>query len=459
MAKVEKKILTFGDGINTDVPPLSIKDTQYVYGLNMDTRESPSNTVRPPRSTYASLMSSSALSLGQRNNAQLHAVNGVTWQYWSSTGWVPLTTSLSPYDPAQIMDFVTGATRYTILMNGVDRKHWDGSSTAVALGDGTTPNTPLFTVFSGRVYALSGATLFFSGLNHIDDWTTANDAGSITIVDARGDGTGICTYNSHVIAFTEYSMHELWGTGPPNYDLTDVEGNKGCISHRSIAEANSLLYWLWYGEVCSYGGNTPVNVGRAVRQYLEGINLNYKTGCCAGVDGDFYYLAIPYGSTATGNNLLLKYDTRLNIWNVEPGNFIDFTTIGGTLYGLDNTGQVWNMRDMTVAEGYDSSTLIPWQFITKPFLDNAVGEPKTINDLWLVSEVPVGSLTLGYNLSVNDNTNFTTLATVNTSTDAQNQRIIPPNNAISKASWYKFKFSGSGKASVHYLQKNYGITE
>ncbi len=465
MAKQEKKILTFGDGINTGMPPLMIKDTENVYSRNMDTREYPAYTVRPPRSTYAIAMSTNALSLGQRINSQLHAVNGNTWQYWpsGSTVWTILTTALSNTE-AEFHEFVTGTTRYTLMMNGTtERRYWDGTSTAVTLGDAKTPDTKYFTVHKGRVYALKGAAISFSALNLINDWTTANDAGSISIVRAKGDGTGITTYADHVIAFTEYSMHELWGTGPFNYELIDVEGNKGCISNRSIATANRRLFWLWYNEVCEYGGGAAKKISNAVDHYLENINLTYREKCVGGATGDYYYLSIPYGSSATQNNLLLKYDTRLGKWNVETGNFIDFTTIGNTLYGVDSAGQTWNMRDMTVAEGLDSATPISWEFITKPFTEGRIGEPKTVSDLWLVTDISTGStsFSVGYNLNVNNNdsTSFTALTTMAGSSEVQNQRIILPLNAISKANWYRLRFAGTGKATVHFLQKNYGITE
>lgn len=464
MAKQEKKILTFGDGINTGVPPLMIKDTEHVYNRNTDTLEYPAITVRPPRSTYATLMSTNALSLGQRSNTQLHAVNGNTWQYWvpASSAWTALTTTLSSTE-ADFAEFVTGTTRFTLMMNSTQKKYWDGSSTTLNLGDSNTPFTKYFTVHKGRIYALKGAVIYFCALNLINDWTTANDAGSISIVRAKGDGTGITTYADHVIVFTLYSMHELWGTGPYNYELIDIEGNKGCISHRSIATANRRLFWLWYNEVCEYGGGAAKKVSDAVDHYLENINLTYREKCVGGATGDYYYLSIPYGSSATQNNLLLKYDTRLGIWNVEPGNFIDFVTIGNTLYGVDATGQVWNMRDMSAAEGLDSATPISWEFITKPFTEGRIGEPKTVSDLWLVADISTGStsFSVGYNLNINnsDSTSFTALTTMAGSSEVQNKRIILPLNAISKANWYRLRFAGTGKATVHFLQKNYGITE
>ena len=67
----------------------------------------------------------------------------------------------------------------------------------------------------------------FCGLNKIDDWSTANDAGSIDVTRAYGPITALTEFRDFVTAFTEYSMHVLYGTGPTNYNLADVSSEDG----------------------------------------------------------------------------------------------------------------------------------------------------------------------------------------------------------------------------------------
>jgi hypothetical protein len=455
-----KKILDhLGDGENTGLPALRIGDNESMYSRNMDSRKYPSAAVRPPRSTYAAVNSTNAHSLGQRNNADLHVVDGNTWKYWvpASSAYTNLTTGLTATAYAEIGDFVTGTARYTILMNSTQKLIAQvGTSTAVVLGDANTPFTDKFTVHNGRVYALDGASIDYCALNKTSDWTTVDDSGSITVTDARGNGTAITTYMDHVIVWTEYSMHELWGTGPFNYKLVDIEGNKGCISHRSVVVANQRLYWLWFNEVCEYGGGGARKVSSQVDQYLRNINLTYKTKCVGGATGDYYYLAIPYGSAATENNLLLKFDTRLRKWYVETGAFRDFVTIGDTLYGVDTAGQVWNMRDMSAAEGSDSATAISWELILRPETENML-EPKTVSKMRLMADVSTGStsFSLGYstNTSNNDSTSFTALKTLSGSSNTQSVIVNMPLDAVNQDSWYRLRFAGTGYAEIHMLQK------
>lgn len=455
--KTKELLTTFGDGINVGVPPLQIKKTEATYLRNMDSRKYPAASVRPPRSTYGATLSTSVNAIGQRNNAILHTADGNTWKYWNvgTTTYIPITTGLTSTAKGEFGEFVTGTNRFTFFMNSTQKLIWDGASTALVLGDGSTPFTNLFTVHKGRIYALKGATVSYCALNATTDWTTANDAGSISLSKAKGDGTGIYEYNDHVIVFTEYSMHELFGSGPNNYELVDVEGEIGCISDRSLVKANRRLYWLWYDGVYEYNGSTPEKISQPVDDYIKGINFTYKTKCVAGTIGDFLYLSIPYG--AIQNNLILKFDTRLRKWYVEDGAFTDFVTIGNVLYGVDTAGVLWNMRDTSATEGFDSATPIPWSFITKPF-NYSPQDRQTLSEMYLVADMTTSStgFTVGFstNINNNDSTTFSQIASLTASTNTQNTRIQVPSSDLQNTYAYRLRFAGTGYCTIHNLQEN-----
>ena len=463
MANYFDKVLTLGGGINTGAPPLHIKNEEAVYLRNMDSWKYPSAAVRPGRTTYPTILSTNAHTLGERNNETLMAVDGNTWKYWNAatTAWVSLTTALASTE-AEMLDFATGTARYTILGNSTDTfRLYDGSTTLITVSDTNAPKTKIFTVNKGRIYAASPTAGKYCALNLTTDWTTANDAGSISLTRAKGAVTASAEYADMVIIWTEHSMHELYGTGPLNYQLVDVEGTVGCISQRSVIKVKSRIYWLWFDGVYEYNGGSPMKVSEPVDDYIENINFNLKTACVAGAVGDILYLAIPHGSGATKNNLVLKCDTRLKKWYVETGNFRDFVTIGNTLYGLDYDGQVWDMRDLTGTA--DSATPISWEFITKPFRHGNPSEPNTLNELWLVADISTGStaFTVGYSTKItnHDSTTFTTIKTLSGSSETQNQRIILKPAGVQKQDWYRLRFAGTGKAEIHYLEQKGGITK
>ena len=458
--QVKKIHNTFGNGINTGLPPFEIGEDELMYLRNMDSREYPAATVRPPRSPYATTLTTPN-ALGQRNNEYLHVVDGNTWKYWNpaSTAFVNLTTSLSSTE-AEIGEFATGTNKYTLLMNSTQKLIWDGTSTAINLGTIDTPLTKIFTVHKGRIYAARENDIKFCALNKTSDWTTANDAGSIDITRAKGNISGMTEYNDHVMAFTEYSMHELFGTGPPNYELIDVEGEVGCISARSITKGNRRLYWVWFDGVYEYDGASPVKISDAVNEYIQNITPAHKAKIVSGSIGDFLYIAIPYNSTV--NNLVLKFDTRLRKWYVEDGAFVDFVTIGNVLYGVDSAGQIWNMRNTSATEGVDSATPISWSMITKPFNENAVAEQKAVTEMSLVVDRSISStsFTIGYSTNVenNDSTSFITIVSdVPASSNIRKTRVQLPLSALQNVDWYRLRIAGTGQATVHSLQKNLRI--
>ena len=463
MANYFSKVLTLGDGINTGAPPLHIKNEEAVYLRNMDSWKYPSAAVRPGRTTYPTILSTNAHTLGERNNETLMAVDGNTWKYWNAatTAWVSLTTALASTE-AEMLDFATGTARYTILGNSTDTfRLYDGTSDLITVSDTNAPKTKKFTVNKGRIYALTDRDVKYCALNKTTDWTTANDAGSITVTRARGTLSAVARYNDRIIIFTEYSMYELYGTGPAYYELINIEGDVGCVSQRSLVKVERMLYWIWYDGVYEYAGGNTRNISKAVEHYIRNINWAYRDKIAAGAIDHYLYMAIPYGASATANNLILKFDTHQRIWFVETGEFKHFMTMRNVLYGLDSAGQIWDMRDLTGTA--DSATPIAWEVITKPFRHGNPSEPNTLNELWLVADISTGStaFTVGYsnNIGNNDSTTFTTVKTLSGSSETQNQRMILKPAGVQKQDWYRLRFAGTGKAEIHYLEQKGGITK
>ena len=452
---------TFGDGINTAVPPFDIIDSESPYLRNVGSQDYPALSVRYGRTFYNSTMLTIVTpnGLGERSSSDLHVLDGNMWRYWVSatTSFVNLSSSLSSTE-GNIQEFNTGAYRYSLMMNSTQLRYWDGattSSTSYTLGDASTPYTKLFTIHKGRIFAAKNATVYYSALNLINDWTTPNNSGNITLTKSKGSITGICEYNNHVIVFTEFGMHELFGDSPTNFQLVDIEGNVGCISDRSITKVNNKLYWLAQDGVYEYQGATPIKVSLPVTKYIELINYANRTKTVSGSVDALLYIAIPYNDTS--NNLLLVYDSKLNKWYIETGNFVDFVTIQNVLYGLDSTGGIKNMRDITATN--DNGTAISWEYISKPFKEGT--QKLAISDISLIyNAVTGGTLNVSYSTSATSTSAFTSLAvstdlTLNSS--EQNTLLNIPTTDLNDENWYRFKFDGTGQCKIHYLEKNYRV--
>lgn len=454
-------INNFGDGINVGVPPFEVGENELTYVRNMGFDEYPALVTRSGRQFYSTKITtlSSGYSIGQRANEQLHVINGNTWQYWNTatTSLVDLTTVLTG-SKTNIQDFNTGSIRYTIMMNGTQKKYWDGSSTALDLGDGTTPLTDIFTVHEGRIFACKGATMYYTGINLINDWTTPNSAGSITLTRAKGDITGIVNYNDKIIVFTENSMHELYGDSPSNFRLVDVEGEVGCLVHYSIVKANKKLYWHWLDGIYEYNGGTPVKISGKVDKYFDKVSYSYKNWVTAGSINDTIYFSVPY--VTIPNNLLIVYDTREDKWSIETGNFNDFVTIGNSVYGLDSTGGILNMKTTEIS---DNGTAISFDAITKPYLMGTGENRETVSGMSILYK---GSTDATFNILYSTHPtdeNSTSFNNVFTTSDFQmdnihhTKRLILPPTDMQDESYHRIRFTGTGRVIINRLEKTFRI--
>lgn len=470
--KYDKKSIvnTFGDGVNTGVPPFEIKEGEHTYSRNLESRDFPAVRTRPPRRhiNIVGLSSNNAV-YGVGTPAagiiSTHEDNTWNWHFSPITNY-ELTTSLGKAQ-SSIFNFDTGATAYLILMSSTDKRIYDYSSTATAITDSNAPYTYITAVHKNRIFAASGTTVHYCGLLAPTDWTTPNDAGSISLSHASSGICGMASFQDRLVIFTAYSMHELYGSGPATFSLVTVSESVGCGGHFTIVNVNDRLYWMGFnGTVYEYDGATIRSISDPIQHYIDnrtGNIYNYS----AGAQDEYYYIAMSYGAADLRNNLILKFDTRTRKWFVENGAFDAIHSHHTYLYGVksdDNT--LWRMRDVnsTGGEGLDYSTNpalqspISWSLITKPYQDGAVGERKSIEQVNLVADISTGStsFSIGYSTNVhnNDSTLFTTLKTLNGSSEVQNEQIRIPPTQLNDVNWYRLRFAGTGDATIHQLQKN-----
>jgi hypothetical protein len=350
-------------------------------------------------------------------------------------------------------DFKTGSNNYFVFMNGTDKFVVDNANRSVtALTQ--APYSNKFAVNAGRIYAAVGSLVKYCALNLVNDWTTANDAGEIIVTNAKGDITAITTFDGYITLWTEQSMHVLYGTGPSSFELREVKGGVGCISDRSVVVSNGILYWVSHDGLYSYGGGMPTCVSRKADEYFKNINTTYKTSISSGRTNSKMYVTMPYGASATSNNLVLAYDVERDKWYPETGSFIDFATVGNTLYGIiDSTGVTYDMASGTD----DNGTAITWSWISGPLQKNKVKERKTLTDMWLTVDLPVGStLTVSTSESVDGN-DFTTASTVTANASEQVARIKVPYNKVQGSPFFRIKLDGTGPCKVYNLEQHYRV--
>lgn len=446
--KTEYQSQTFmpGMGENQYGTPFTIDEAESVTSRNLSSRAFPAMQTRPGRAAaFTAITTPNAL--GSRNNQYPHVLDGTVWKAWSGTAWVNVKTTLTSAR-AKFIDFTTGTTKYTIISNGTDRYSWDGTTASSITA---FPLTKIIAVHKGRVYAILARELKFSALNLITDWTTVNDAGSITITNATSDGAAIIEYADHLVMLTASSMHELHGTGPDNYQLIDISED-GCSAQRTLIELKGVLYWLDENEFKAYQGSYPVVISQKVHEYLDAIPAAYKYKACCGKLGKYLYLSIPYGAV-TENNLLLEYDTELKQWYPQTGSFVDFTTIGDKLYGVDAAGKLWDMDNGTTDDG----TAITWYKESGAYVKRSLRLRKNLQNVYVLFDQPIGStFTLGTSVTV-DASDFQVRKTFTANAKEQNNRTVIDASILGYVDYFRLKLAGVGPCTIHAIEQYYKV--
>ena len=93
-------------------------------------------------------------------------------------------------------------------------------------------------VYKGRIWIADGSTLYYSALGKYNDWTSENDAGSISnFHNDTSPITALCCYKDMLVIHKKESSFILSGNSPDNFVIQPFS-NLGAISPFGINTAN-----------------------------------------------------------------------------------------------------------------------------------------------------------------------------------------------------------------------------
>lgn len=364
-------------------------------------------------------------------------------------GFTTVVASGLANSKGKIIEYNTQAKRYSILVNGTDKQSWDGTDVVDLTA---APATKLYISADNRLYALIGSILKYSALGTTNDWTTLDDAGEEVLTEMIGVGTALVAYNDMKIAFSEQTMHVVYGKNIFEYTIASPFAD-GCVGDKAVIVSSGVLYFVDFNKIKMFTGGIPVDISQKVKAYLELINYTYRSLICAGKWGKYVYFSIPYGTSSTTNTLTLEYDTELKTWYPINRGFTDFVTLDEDLYGIDNSGVAWKLN-----QGLDDSgTAIVWKHETGVQDGMPLRQRKTISDIWALVDLPVASTMLVYYSLTTDLDDWTLLYTFVGNANEQNTRIQIPTTALQNIPWYRLKFSGTGYAAIHFWEPHVRI--
>jgi len=466
------------DGVNT-LDPFSIKDSYATRILNFTSRAYPALQVRngtmnlglDPVFTSSNLISSAVYSeLGWVVTA------GTNW--YEGAGLASVTnksSTLSNNKPWEFIRFQGGFANSNILAtNGVDKpKAYD----EVTKGFVDLPNAPdkgqYITLYNNRIFMAKAQTLYYSALRKGDDWTTVNDAGQIVVETQNGANiSGIAESFGHLMIFKLNSIHELFGSGPDNFQLKLLTENVGCAASRSIQYIDGELYFLYRDGIYRYsGGSLPENdFSLAVREYTKYQNTYEHS--FSWVNGRKYYLCLTDTLEPSGlysGKTILEYDTQLNSWhvwefpkplvNVVPRQGFSNNTDAATLYLITNDSRMmqWNDeawdfdKDFTQSENPTDIVQIPYEWVSKPFTFQSMSSKSRWYRLWITASIPVGA-NMNIHVSPKENgENWTLIKTVTPGENTQSMKIPIPVDVANFENWIRLRIEGKGKVTIHEI--------
>lgn len=160
-----------------------------------------------------------------------------------------------------------------------------------------------------------GATVF-------DDTAATNPAQFIDIDKDDGDKiTGLTTFQDSVMIFKERSIHQLTldSSGTPSVAL--ITRSTGCVSHRSIENAENDVFFLSRKGVYVLGNEPQFFSAIRTNELSARVSPRIKLiseaslGLVSAIYFDYkYWMAVPEGGT-TANNLTWTYDRRYLAWS------------------------------------------------------------------------------------------------------------------------------------------------
>lgn len=472
-----KKNIMFDGGINDVSAALNLKDNQIIDCENVDTRFYPAITVRPPRTFRNFTQSTAVRAYGiaeDRYHLLADSSSLTVIDTAATSAALVVSTSLHTSVHGNFAELFTGTTNFIVFANSTDKMYFQtypSLSTASVISDTNFPaGGRIIASFKGRIYVLKGKVLSFCALNNPTDWTTANDAGSIVVTGMAGDGTGLVEYNDNLILFSARSMHILYGSAPGTYQIVDIETEIGCYYQSAITKCQGKLYWVNFDGIYEYAGATAVRISGPVKYYVDRFyppdtsNDTIMVSYNSGASGKYVYFSVLYHPFLTYINAILKYDTVLKIWHMDDAMGLrHLKTVKGLLSGIDASNRMYTIRDESTSvhdTTGNTTTLTPiqWNFVTKPFIDGAIGELKTLSAMSVIAGISTSctDFTIAYSTRV-EGTTYTVLFTTNAGSSnwlSQMRRIQVPIDKLQNVPWYKLKFSGSGPVTINFLEKN-----
>lgn len=334
-------------GTESSLPPHQIGVEEAALTRNLDPRDPQGATTRNGRSQHGVANGSDAAVLGlrawTRDNGTTFVIGRLATTFydisaaaWASIGIGGTTGERFRAEPL--------ADTLVIVVDGLAPQKFTGGANS-ALG-GTPPSEAKYAaIFVSKVW-LAGddsnpQTKTFSATNNPENYTAANDAGSITTQDGGGDTIrGLVATRKALYTFYRNFTDVLYGDSVFNFREERLI-NKGLVSLTGYATTGEVSFFASDDAIYMTAGTRVSDItSLAIRKTYQ--DISDKSKITLGVKGDLL-LVVDYGS-----DLAYAFDYKRGVWrtwNGQPWVVLD-TANDQTFYaGTDggSTTQVWKI--------------------------------------------------------------------------------------------------------------------
>ncbi|MCL6479072.1 MAG: hypothetical protein K6T65_11770 [Peptococcaceae bacterium] len=449
----------FGGGVNTYDPPHLILDNEASSMKNIMPYDAPLIRQRYPATILGSQQPSPIRLLTAYGPTELLQISGGILKRWSSPNWVDVYVGYTA-NKFSTCNF-NGKTLISSQADGMTS--YNGSTVSIIAA---APRANYITNHANRVYATGiqgrGKDVDFCALGNEGDWSSTGEAGagSITVEAPSGENnTGIAALTGgRVVIFKSTSFHELFGTGPTNYEIIDRYYGIGCMAHDTIRTIRGFLYWLGLDGVYRWGGSgVPVKISDPIRDYIPEIfvgGLVYTH--VAGTDGRFYFISL-------GNDIMFAYDTDTGKWwgplEYGLGSVYTFGRLTGTgdkgLYIGVDTGGTYRI------DNPEFSGTVPWEWVSKAYSDGVLSRDKQVLNAIITAEVYSGS-TFNVYLSnrirnLNDGKDWYLVKSTTAEDLPQKVKVYISPTLMQPSEFYRIKLTGSGRVDIYGFDKEFYV--
>lgn len=390
-------------GMVTGRPPYLLGTSESPLCQNIDPADPLGAGTRPGSSFYGSIAAASGfvgtgLFPWTRNLATQYILMQAGTTVYSMDSSGSTTSVLTGVTSDSYMAGAALNNLGVIVAAGVAPKVSTAGSTLANLG-GTPPSLARYcAVYSAKMWLAGDSSnptkLSFSVSNNPEDWTTANNAGSITIGDSGDIIKGLEGTKGALYVFMRHTTYIVTGDSPFNFRV-DKLADFGITSEWGHATDGQGCFFASDDGIYYASGYSVARISDKIRETYVGISD--KTTICLEVKGEKLFMT--YIDSGSQNNaaMVLAYKRKMNDGRVD-GVWSKYTSQpyqamktgrGNNLYAVTNAS---SFQVYEIDTGTSGAVTAVWY---TPHYD--FGEPtavKTFGRFYIQANAPVSTTTI-----------------------------------------------------------------